>query len=96
MSVKTAILNDQLSGNPAPARAISVSSSKIFNLHSNGTRDATDFQVISTEEYDKHGKPKTNLYVQYTIIGKNRTWPDFMPVKDFKKLNPKVKVKGLD
>lgn len=68
---------------------------KIFNLHSNNTREAEDFKVISNEEYDKYGKKVVNKYVQYTIIGKNRTWPDFMPVKEFKKLNPKVEVKGL-
>ena len=69
---------------------------KIFNMHSNDTKEADDFKVISSEEYDKYGKKVVNKYVQYTVIGNNRTWPDFMPVKEFKKLNPKVEVKGLN
>jgi len=69
---------------------------KIFNLHSNDTKEADDFKVISSEEYDKYGKKVVNKYVQYTVIGQNRTWPDFMSVKEFKKLNPKVEVKGLN
>lgn len=75
--------------------ALQAGSTKIFNLHSNNTREAEDFKVVSHEEYDKYGKLQTNTYVEYTIIGKNRKWEDFMPVKEFKKLNPKVAVKGL-
>lgn len=75
---------------------ISNSPVKIYNLHSNATRVASDFKVITNEEYDEEGLLKTKTYVEYTIIGNNRTWPDFMPVNDFKRLNPDVTVKGLD
>jgi len=69
---------------------------KIFNLHSDSVKDAQDFQVITNDEYDSNGKLVTRKYVQFTIIGNNHTWPDFMSIKDFKKLNPKVKVKGVN
>lgn len=68
---------------------------QIFNLHTKNKREAENFKVVSHEEYDKKGKLQTNQYVEYTIIGKNRTWTDFMPVEDFKKRNPEIKVKGL-
>jgi hypothetical protein len=68
---------------------------KIYNLHSKNTREVEDLQVVSHREYDVYGKLQTNRYVEYMVIGKNRKWKDFMPVRDFKKLNPKVKVKGL-
>lgn len=69
---------------------------KIYNLHSKDSKEVEDIKIVSHEEYDKKGKSVVNKYVQYTVIGKNRTWADFMPVKDFKKLNPKVKIKGLN
>lgn len=68
---------------------------KIYNLHSNSEKTAEDFKLISNEEYDNDGQLVTNKYVQFTVIGNNRTWPDFMSVEEFKKLNPKIKVKGL-
>ena len=68
---------------------------KIFNLHSNGPREAKDFKVMAHEEYDQHGKLRTNRYVEYTIVGNNRSWTDFMSVRAFKKLNPTVPVEGL-
>lgn len=69
---------------------------KIYNLHSNSEKEAEDFQLISSEEYGNDGQLVVNKYVQFTIIGRNRTWPDFMSVEDFKKLNPEIKVKGLN
>ena len=69
---------------------------QIYNLHSQDTRKAKDFKVIVNEEYDKNGKLRKNRYVQFTLIGKHRQWPDFMAIKDFKRLNPTVTVKGLD
>ena len=68
---------------------------KIYNLHSDSEKNAEDFKIISSDEYNLDGQLVTNKYVQYTIIGNNRTWPDFMPIEDFKRLNPKIKVKGL-
>lgn len=70
---------------------------KIFNLHTKDERDVADLKVVAYDEYDKKGKMRTNRYVQYTILGKgDRTWTDFMPVKEFKKLNPTITVSGLD
>lgn len=70
---------------------------KIFNLHTNDQRQVEDLQVVSYEEFTRNGKKRTNRYIQYTIIGNgDRTWTDFMPIKDFKRLNPTVTVKGLD
>ena len=68
----------------------------IYNLHSNAAREVEDLKVIAHDEYDKNGKMRTNRYVEYTVIGKNRTWKDFMTIRDFKRLNPKVVVKGLN
>ena len=68
---------------------------KIFNLHTKNKKEAEDFKVVAHEEYDKYGKLQTNKYVEFTIVGKNRSWTDFMPIKEFKKRNPEIKVKGL-
>ena len=67
---------------------------KIRNLHTKDTREVEDLKVIAYEEYDKFGKMKNNKYVQYTIVSA-RPWIDCMPVKDFKRLNPKIRVAGL-
>lgn len=66
---------------------------KIFNLHSSDEKTVENLKVIDHEEYDKNGQLQVNTYVEYTVIGKNRKWTDFMPINDFKKLNPKVKIK---
>jgi len=63
---------------------------EIFNLHSNSKKKIKDLKVVSHKEYDKNGKKRNNKYVEFTIIGKNHQWMDFMLLKDFKKLNPKI------
>lgn len=69
----------------------------IYNLHTSDKRHVEDLQVVAYEEFTKSGKKRTNRYVQYTVIGNgDRTWTDFMSIKDFKRLNPDVTVKGLD
>ncbi len=72
---------------------------KIFNLHTNDERNVEDVKVVAYDEYDKNGRIRTNRYVQYTVLGNpgsNRAWTDFMPVKNFKKLNPNITVEGLN
>ncbi len=49
-------------------------------------------KVAAHKEYDKKGKKRTNRYVEFTVLGKNRKWKDFMPIKDFKRLNPDIKI----
>ena len=66
---------------------------KIKGLHTNNLQEAKNLQKTSHEEYDKYGKLKSNHYVEFTVVGKNRTWKDFMPLKDFKRLNPKITIK---
>lgn len=68
---------------------------KIKTLHTNDERDVDDLKVVAYEEYDKYGKLKTNKYVEF-MIQSARPWKDFMPIRDFKRLNPKVKVAGLN
>lgn len=53
-----------------------------------------NLKLTSHEEYDKSGKLKVNKYVEFMVVGKNRTWPDFMTIKDFKKLNPSLEIKN--
>lgn len=53
---------------------------------------AQDIRKTSHKEYDKNGQLKTNQYVEYTVIGKNRKWVDFMTLEEFKKLNPKINI----
>ena len=65
---------------------------KIFNLHSNSQKKIKGLKKTSHKEYDKNGKMQKNYYVEFTIIGKNREWVDFMSVKDFKRLNPTVNI----
>lgn len=65
---------------------------QIFNLHSDKKRKIKDLKKTSHKEYDEHGKKQTNHYIEFTIIGKNRKWVDFMSVKDFKRLNPTVDI----
>ena len=68
---------------------------KIFNLHTKDLRDVDDVKVVAYDEYDKNGKSCSNKYVQYTIISA-RPWTDCMPIRDFKRLNPKIKLAGLN
>lgn len=65
---------------------------EIFNLHSNSKKKIKGLKIASHKEYDKKGKQRTNQYVEFTVIGNNRQWKDFMPLKDFKKLNPKINI----
>lgn len=66
---------------------------KIYNLHSKNKKEIKDLKKSSYKEYDEDGKLKTNHYVEFEVIGKNRTWKDFMPIEDFKRLNPSISVK---
>lgn len=91
MRSKTAKSSNKLCKNSQDSSSV-----KIFNLHSNSAKEVTDLQLVSYEEYGKDGLMQDNKYVKYTVVGHNRTWPDFMPVKDFKKLNPDVQVEGLN
>ena len=68
---------------------------KIRNLHTKDTREVDNIKVVAYEEYDKKGVMRNNKYVQYTILSA-RPWTDCMPVKDFKRLNPKIRVAGLN
>ena len=65
---------------------------EIFNLHSNNKKKIKGLKVTSHKEYDKNGKERTNRYVEFTVVGNNRQWKDFMPVKDFKRLNPEISI----
>ena len=65
---------------------------KIFSLHSNKTREIKGLKRTKHKEYDKNGRLRTNHYVEFTVVGNNRQWKDFMPVKDFKRLNPKISI----
>jgi len=64
---------------------------KIYNLHTRDERDVEDLKVVAYDEFDKHGKIKTNKYVEF-MIKSARSWKDFMPLKDFQRLNPKIKL----
>ena len=66
---------------------------KIKSLHTDTPQEAKNLQKTSHKEYDKHGKLTTNHYVEFTVVGKNRQWKNFMPLKDFQKLNPNVSIK---
>ena len=68
---------------------------KIRNLHTKDTREVDNIKVVAYEEYDKKGIMRNNKYIQYTIVSA-RPWIDCMPVKDFKRLNPKIRVAGLN
>ena len=66
---------------------------KIFNLHSKSKKSVRDLKRTSYKEYDENGKLKTKHYIEFEVVGKNRTWKDFMSVVDFKKLNPDISIK---
>ena len=68
---------------------------KIYKQHSQKAKDiksqeVKDLKVTTHQEYDHMGKLTSHTYVEFMVIGTNRTWPDFMTFNDFKKLNPKV------
>ena len=70
---------------------------QIYNLHTKDQRHVEDLKVVAYEEFDKNGKRRNNRYVQYTVIGNgDRTWIDFMTIKDFKRLNPNITIIGLN
>lgn len=64
----------------------------IINPHSKKRQKAQDLKRASYEEYDLNGELQTNKYVEYTVIGKNRKWKNFMSLKEFKKLNPNINI----
>lgn len=72
------------------------SKTKIYNPHTKGPSEAQDFVVRTHQEFNKAGVKRNKRYVEYTVIGKNRQWTDFMTIRDFKRLNPTVTVKGLE
>jgi len=70
---------------------------KIYKYHTKGKKfikaqNVEDLKVTTHEEYNQFGKLQSNHYVEFTIIGNNRTWPDFMEFDDFKQLNPQIKL----
>jgi len=65
---------------------------KINSPYSKSKNEIEDLKVTKHKEYDKNGKKVTNSYVEFMIIGKNRSWKNFMSIKEFKKLNPKIKI----
>jgi len=65
---------------------------KILSPYSKVKTEVENLEQTSHKEYDKDGKLKKNDYVEFTVIGKNRKWKNFMSLKEFRKLNPKIKL----
>jgi hypothetical protein len=63
---------------------------EIQNQFTKSIRKIRDLKKVSYKEYDKNGKQVWNHYVEYTVIGNNGTWRDFMPIEIFKQLNPHI------
>ena len=66
-----------------------------LTIHSPLTKKEQQVENIkktSHDEYDENGDLQTNQYVEYTVIGKNRKWTEFMSLSEFRKLNPEVKI----
>ena len=70
---------------------------KIYKQHMRGKKfikemNVSDLNITFYEEYDAMGKLQNNKYVQFTVVGNNRSWTDFMAIDDFRKLNPDIKI----
>lgn len=65
---------------------------KIFNLHTKNKKKIKGLKIVTYKEYDRKGKKCTNEYAEFIVIGNNSEWKDFMPLREFKRLNPDIKI----
>lgn len=65
---------------------------KIASPFSDTKTEVENLKQTTHKEYNQKGKLTNNDYVEFTVIGKNRKWKNFMSLKDFKKLNPNIKL----
>jgi len=63
---------------------------EIQSRYATSVKKIRDLKRVSYKEYDKKGKLTNNQYVEFTVVGNNGTWRDFMPIEIFKKLNPHI------
>lgn len=54
-------------------------------------REVENLKVV-THTLSEDGEEKTVKCVEYDVIGKNNTWPDYMYYDDFKEQNPEVTI----
>ncbi len=50
------------------------------------------FKVITHTFIDVNGNPRTQKFVEYTVVGRLRQWQDWCPLDVFRRLNPEVEV----
>lgn len=56
-------------------------------------RRVKNLEVISHEVVDAvTGEMVPTRFVQVTVLGKNREWPNWYPLDVFKEMNPDIKV----
>lgn len=65
---------------------------EIQNRYTKSIKKIKDLKKVAYEEYDMKGKLVWNQYVEYTVVGNNGSWRDFMPIDIFKKLNPHINI----
>lgn len=63
---------------------------EIQSRYATSVKKIKDLKRVSYKEYDKNGKLVNNQYVEFTVIGNNSSWRDFMPLGIFRKLNPHI------
>lgn len=65
---------------------------KIYHPVKERKVEVKDISVKINNTFDEHGKPFAQEYVEFTVVGNQHEYQDFMLVKDFKEHNPTVKL----
>jgi hypothetical protein len=56
------------------------------------TRNVKDLEVKFYEQANLKGEVETVKGIQFTVVGNNREWEDWIPYNEFKKTNPHVEI----
>jgi len=54
--------------------------------------NAKDFVAKVNDTFDDDGKPYKQYYVEFTVVGENTEYQDFMLSADFTRYNPEIPV----
>ena len=65
---------------------------QITNPVDSKTRNAKDLEVAFYEQTSLEGNKETVKGVQFTIVGNNREWVDWIPYNEFIASNPHVTI----
>ena len=68
---------------------------QIYHLRLGKVVEADDLTVTYHQEDDGYGEMTTRTVIEFDVIGNTRTWRDFLPIDDFKLVNPNIDTEKL-